>query len=166
MRLPFMKPQTEPEAGPTLTEVERIKQRLAETAAELETAEAELDRLAGGIVLVTGMAGAGKTALTQALASAASGVSGAVPNAAGQSTDTTITAIDFMGDHYALIDTPGAYPGMDAEERGQAQAIAESIQLLFNLTVPTLAVVIGVALWLLGVPLPILVLIYAFGGMH
>jgi elongation factor G len=59
-------------------------------------------------IAVVGPTGAGKTALTQALASAASGGSGAVPNAAGQSTDTAFTAIDFMGDHYALIDTPGA----------------------------------------------------------
>ncbi len=43
----------------------------------------------------------------------------------------------------ALIDTPGAYPGIDAEERGQSAAIAESIQLMFGLTVPTLSVVIG-----------------------
>jgi acetyl-CoA carboxylase carboxyl transferase subunit alpha len=42
-----------------------------------------------------------------------------------------------------LIDTPGAYPGIDAEERGQSQAIAESIQCMFNLPVPVLAVVIG-----------------------
>ncbi|PZO47198.1 MAG: elongation factor G, partial [Alphaproteobacteria bacterium] len=59
-------------------------------------------------IAVVGPTGAGKTALTQALASAASGGSGAVPNAAGQSTETQFTAIDFMGDHYALIDTPGA----------------------------------------------------------
>ncbi|MEZ5995530.1 MAG: elongation factor G [Hyphomonadaceae bacterium] len=59
-------------------------------------------------IAVVGPTGAGKTALTQALASAASGGSGAVPNAAGQSTDTAFTAIDFMGDHYALIDAPGA----------------------------------------------------------
>jgi elongation factor G len=59
-------------------------------------------------IAVVGPTGAGKTALTQALASAASGGSGAVPNAAGQSSDTAFTAIDFMGDHYALIDTPGA----------------------------------------------------------
>lgn len=59
-------------------------------------------------IAVVGPTGAGKTALTQALASAASGGSGAVPNAAGQSTETAITAIDFMGDHYALIDAPGA----------------------------------------------------------
>lgn len=59
-------------------------------------------------IAVVGPTGAGKTALTQALASAASGGSGAVPNAAGQSTETVFTAIDFMGDHYALIDTPGA----------------------------------------------------------
>lgn len=59
-------------------------------------------------IAVVGPTGAGKTALTQALASAASGGSGAVPNAAGQSSETSFTAIDFMGDHYALIDTPGA----------------------------------------------------------
>lgn len=42
-----------------------------------------------------------------------------------------------------LIDTPGAYPGIETEERGQAQAIAESIRLSFNLNVPVLTVVIG-----------------------
>ncbi|OFZ18585.1 MAG: acetyl-CoA carboxylase carboxyltransferase subunit alpha [Bdellovibrionales bacterium GWB1_55_8] len=43
----------------------------------------------------------------------------------------------------AFIDTPGAYPGIEAEERGQAQAIAESIQTMFELSVPVVAVVIG-----------------------
>jgi acetyl-CoA carboxylase carboxyl transferase subunit alpha len=43
----------------------------------------------------------------------------------------------------ALIDTPGAYPGLDAEERGQSQAIAESIHKMFSLTVPVVSVVIG-----------------------
>ncbi|MBU6376214.1 MAG: acetyl-CoA carboxylase carboxyltransferase subunit alpha, partial [Bdellovibrionales bacterium] len=42
-----------------------------------------------------------------------------------------------------FIDTPGAYPGLDAEERGQSQAIAESIRLMFSLSVPSIAVVIG-----------------------
>ncbi len=42
-----------------------------------------------------------------------------------------------------LIDTPGAYPGLDAEERGQSQAIAESIRLMFGLTVPVVSLVIG-----------------------
>ena len=42
-----------------------------------------------------------------------------------------------------FIDTPGAYPGLEAEERGQSQAIAESILLMFKLTVPTVAIVIG-----------------------
>jgi acetyl-CoA carboxylase carboxyl transferase subunit alpha len=42
-----------------------------------------------------------------------------------------------------LIDTPGAYPGMDAEERGQSQAIAENIRLMFGLTVPVISLVIG-----------------------
>ena len=59
-------------------------------------------------IAVVGPTGAGKTALTQALASAASGGSGAVPTAAGQSTEVQFTAIDYMGDHYGLIDAPGA----------------------------------------------------------
>ena len=42
-----------------------------------------------------------------------------------------------------FIDTPGAYPGLDAEERGQSQAIAESITAMFGLTVPTISIVIG-----------------------
>ncbi len=42
-----------------------------------------------------------------------------------------------------FIDTPGAYPGLDAEERGQSQAIAESIRLMFSLNVPVVCVVIG-----------------------
>ena len=59
-------------------------------------------------IAVVGPTGAGKTALIQALASAASGGSGAVPAAAGQSTETGFTAIDYLGDHYALIEAPGA----------------------------------------------------------
>jgi elongation factor G len=59
-------------------------------------------------IAVVGPTGAGKTALTQALASAASGGSGASPAAAGQSTETNIIAIEFLGDRYALLDTPGA----------------------------------------------------------
>jgi acetyl-CoA carboxylase carboxyl transferase subunit alpha len=43
-----------------------------------------------------------------------------------------------------LVDTPGAYPGKDAEEGGQAGAIARSIEVFANLTVPTVTVVIGV----------------------
>lgn len=42
-----------------------------------------------------------------------------------------------------FIDTPGAYPGLETEERGQAQAIAECIRYMFSLTVPVVSVVIG-----------------------
>lgn len=42
-----------------------------------------------------------------------------------------------------FVDTPGAYPGIGAEERGQAQAIAENLQEMFELEVPIVAVVIG-----------------------
>ena len=43
----------------------------------------------------------------------------------------------------SLIDTPGAYPGVGAEERGQAEAIAKSIECCMQLTVPTIAIIIG-----------------------
>jgi acetyl-CoA carboxylase carboxyl transferase subunit alpha len=42
-----------------------------------------------------------------------------------------------------LVDTAGAYPGVDAEERGQAEAIARSTDCCMTLTVPIIAVVIG-----------------------
>lgn len=42
-----------------------------------------------------------------------------------------------------LIDTAGAYPGIDAEERGQAEAIARSIEACLRLEVPLVAVIIG-----------------------
>jgi acetyl-CoA carboxylase carboxyl transferase subunit alpha len=42
-----------------------------------------------------------------------------------------------------LIDTPGAYPGLGAEERGQAEAIARNLREMAGLRVPTVAVVIG-----------------------
>ena len=42
-----------------------------------------------------------------------------------------------------LIDTPGAYPGVDAEERGQAEAIARNLLEMAKLEVPIVAVVIG-----------------------
>ena len=42
-----------------------------------------------------------------------------------------------------LIDTPGAYPGIGAEERGQSEAIARSIALMADLPVPRISVVIG-----------------------
>lgn len=42
-----------------------------------------------------------------------------------------------------LMDTPGAYPGLEAEERGQGEAIAKNIFEMMNLTVPVICVVIG-----------------------
>ena len=43
----------------------------------------------------------------------------------------------------SFIDTPGAYPGVGAEERGQAEAIAKSIECCMKLKVPTIAIIIG-----------------------
>jgi len=42
-----------------------------------------------------------------------------------------------------LVDTPGAYPGIGAEERGQAEAIARSVETCLGLQVPIVSVVIG-----------------------
>ncbi len=42
-----------------------------------------------------------------------------------------------------FIDTPGAYPGIGAEERGQAEAIARNIRDMFTLAVPILIIIIG-----------------------
>ncbi|RKY44538.1 MAG: acetyl-CoA carboxylase carboxyl transferase subunit alpha [Candidatus Omnitrophota bacterium] len=53
-----------------------------------------------------------------------------------------------LGEKFSLpiicfIDTPGAYPGIGAEERGQAQAIAENIREMFTLHTPIVVAVIG-----------------------
>ncbi len=53
-----------------------------------------------------------------------------------------------MADHFqipiiTLVDTAGAYPGRDAEERGQAEAIAKSIETCLNVRVPIISVIIG-----------------------
>ncbi len=53
-----------------------------------------------------------------------------------------------MADHFqipiiTLVDTAGAYPGRGAEERGQAEAIAKSIETCLNVHVPIISVVIG-----------------------
>ncbi len=43
----------------------------------------------------------------------------------------------------SLVDTPGAFPGIDAEERGQAEAIARSTDMCLSLGVPNVAVIVG-----------------------
>ena len=43
----------------------------------------------------------------------------------------------------SFIDTPGAYPGIGAEQRGQASAIANSIETCMSLTVPNISIIIG-----------------------
>ena len=42
-----------------------------------------------------------------------------------------------------FVDTPGAFPGIEAEERGQSQAIAENLQEIFNIKSPIISVIIG-----------------------
>ncbi|MFQ5468942.1 MAG: acetyl-CoA carboxylase carboxyltransferase subunit alpha, partial [Gammaproteobacteria bacterium] len=42
-----------------------------------------------------------------------------------------------------FIDTPGAYPGVDAEERGQSEAIARNLRIMSTLKVPIISTVIG-----------------------
>ncbi len=53
-----------------------------------------------------------------------------------------------LADHFrlpvlTLVDTAGAYPGVGAEERGQAEAIARSIEACLNLRVPFVAAIVG-----------------------
>jgi acetyl-CoA carboxylase carboxyl transferase subunit alpha len=52
-------------------------------------------------------------------------------------------ANDFGLPIITFIDTPGAYPGVDAEERGQAEAIARNILEMSRLEVPVIAIVVG-----------------------
>ena len=42
-----------------------------------------------------------------------------------------------------MVDTPGAYPGIEAEERGQAEAIARNLYEMFNLKTQIIVIVIG-----------------------
>ena len=42
-----------------------------------------------------------------------------------------------------LIDTPGAYPGLEAEQRGQGEAIARNLKEMFMLKVPVICIIIG-----------------------
>ncbi|HWF59943.1 MAG TPA: acetyl-CoA carboxylase carboxyltransferase subunit alpha [Nitrospira sp.] len=53
------------------------------------------------------------------------------------------TAEKFNRPIITFIDTPGAYPGIGAEERGQAEAIARNLCVMSRLTVPIISVVIG-----------------------
>lgn len=52
-------------------------------------------------------------------------------------------AEQFSAPIITLIDTPGAYPGLGAEERGQAEAIAHNLQEMATLRTPLIAVIIG-----------------------
>jgi len=52
-------------------------------------------------------------------------------------------AVRFRLPVITLVDTPGAYPGIGAEERGQAEAIARSIETCLSIPVPLISVVIG-----------------------
>lgn len=53
------------------------------------------------------------------------------------------TAARFGRPIVIFIDTPGAFPGVEAEERGQAEAIARNILEMFKLTVPIIIIIIG-----------------------
>jgi len=53
------------------------------------------------------------------------------------------TAEKFNKPVICLIDTPGAYPGIEAEERGQGEAIARNLLEMFQLTVPIICIIVG-----------------------
>ena len=54
-----------------------------------------------------------------------------------------ISAEKFVTPVVSLIDTPGAYPGLEAEERGQGEAIARNILEMTRLKVPIITIIIG-----------------------
>lgn len=53
------------------------------------------------------------------------------------------TAEKFNKPVVCLIDTPGAFPGLEAEERGQGEAIARNLKEMFMLKVPVICIIIG-----------------------
>jgi acetyl-CoA carboxylase carboxyl transferase subunit alpha len=53
------------------------------------------------------------------------------------------TAGKFRMPILSLVDTPGAYPGIEAEERGQPRAIADNLQQVFDIDTPIVVVIIG-----------------------
>jgi acetyl-CoA carboxylase carboxyl transferase subunit alpha len=53
------------------------------------------------------------------------------------------TAAQFRLPVLSIVDTPGAYPGVDAEERGQPRAIADNLKELFDLDTPVVVVIVG-----------------------
>ncbi len=44
---------------------------------------------------------------------------------------------------FSFVDTPGAYPGIDAEERGQAEAIANNLREMSRISVPIIVTITG-----------------------
>ncbi len=53
------------------------------------------------------------------------------------------TAEKFGMPIFSIVDTPGAYPGVEAEERGQPRAIADNLQQVFDIDTPIVVVIIG-----------------------
>mgnify|MGYP000650458685 CR=1 FL=1 len=108
-------------------------------------------------VVLAGHAGSGKTTIAEHLLHRAG-----VINRMGSVNDGT-ASLDFEpeeqkrqlslslaantfdrdGSHVTLIDTPGAYPGVGAEERGQSEAIARNLLEMADLEVPVVVVVTG-----------------------
>ena len=65
------------------------------------------------------------------------------PRAIARRSGSCEMAAKFGKPIFTFIDTPGAYPGIGAEERGQAEAIARNLALMAGLRIPMIAVVTG-----------------------
>ena len=93
-----------------------------------------------GFVVLVGAPNAGKSTLINNLVK--SKVSITSPKI--QTTRSRVLGITVWDQtQVVFIDTPGAYPGVGAEERGQAEAIARSIECSMSIGVPTISIIIG-----------------------
>ena len=100
-------------------------------------------------ICLAGHSGCGKTTLALALMKRA-GVKDQILFDASQeekergcTIDMGIGAFQVDGVSITLLDTPGAYPGLEAEERGQAEAIARNLFEMARLRVPIVVAIIG-----------------------
>ena len=90
-------------------------------------------------IVLAGNPNVGKSTVFNAL----TGLRQHTGNWPGKTVSAARGTCELDGEAFTIIDTPGAYPGMEAEEHGQGEAIARSLAFMSHLSVPVIAVVTG-----------------------